>query len=132
MPKRILQGVVTSDANQQTVTVSVERRFKHPVMQKTIRKSKVLDPGKSPLYKKDAKNIALPGMRKLQFARVPRFLRCLRIGLPVLHAHGQTHALLQGQQELRTEMRKSPVSKMDAYKADAKRKKVTLAELTYP
>ena len=40
MPKRILTGTVTSDANQQTVTVSVERRFKHPVMQKTIRKSK--------------------------------------------------------------------------------------------
>ena len=40
MPKRILQGVVTSDANQQTVTVKVERRFKHPVLQKTIRKSK--------------------------------------------------------------------------------------------
>ncbi len=40
MPKRILQGVVTSDANAQTITVSVERRFKHPVLQKTIRKSK--------------------------------------------------------------------------------------------
>ncbi|MEL6954137.1 MAG: 30S ribosomal protein S17 [Pseudomonadota bacterium] len=40
MPKRILQGVVTSDTNEQTVTVSVERRFKHPMMQKTIRKSK--------------------------------------------------------------------------------------------
>ena len=40
MPKRILSGVVTSDANAQTVTVSVERRFKHPVLQKTIRKSK--------------------------------------------------------------------------------------------
>lgn len=40
MPKRILQGVVTSDQNEQTVTISVERRFKHPVMQKTIRKSK--------------------------------------------------------------------------------------------
>ncbi|WP_138469790.1 30S ribosomal protein S17 [Poseidonocella sp. HB161398] len=40
MPKRILQGVVTSAANEQTVTVSVERRFKHPVLQKTIRKSK--------------------------------------------------------------------------------------------
>jgi small subunit ribosomal protein S17 len=40
MPKRILQGVVTSDANAQTVTVSVERRFKHPVLAKTIRKSK--------------------------------------------------------------------------------------------
>ncbi|GAA6149730.1 30S ribosomal protein S17 [Pseudooceanicola nitratireducens] len=40
MPKRILQGVVTSDANAQTVTVSVERRFTHPVLKKTIRKSK--------------------------------------------------------------------------------------------
>jgi small subunit ribosomal protein S17 len=40
MPKRILQGVVTSNANEQTITVSVERRFKHPVLQKTIRKSK--------------------------------------------------------------------------------------------
>jgi len=40
MPKRILQGVVTSNQNQQTVTVSVERRFKHPLLQKTIRKSK--------------------------------------------------------------------------------------------
>lgn len=40
MPKRILQGTVTSNANAQTVTVQVERRFKHPVLQKTIRKSK--------------------------------------------------------------------------------------------
>ena len=40
MPKRVLRGYVTSDANAQTVTVSVERRFKHPVLQKTIRKSK--------------------------------------------------------------------------------------------
>lgn len=40
MPKRILQGVVTSDKNAQTVTVLVERRFKHPLLQKTIRSSK--------------------------------------------------------------------------------------------
>jgi len=40
MPKRILTGTVTSDQNDQTVTVSVERRFTHPVMKKTIRKSK--------------------------------------------------------------------------------------------
>jgi small subunit ribosomal protein S17 len=40
MPKRILQGVVTSDANAQTVTVNVERRFTHPVLKKTVRKSK--------------------------------------------------------------------------------------------
>ena len=40
MPKRILQGVVTSDKNAQTVTVLVERRFTHPVLKKTIRSSK--------------------------------------------------------------------------------------------
>ncbi len=40
MPKRILQGTVTSDKNDQTVTVLVERRFRHPVLKKTIRKSK--------------------------------------------------------------------------------------------
>ncbi|GAA6188145.1 30S ribosomal protein S17 [Litorivita sp. NS0012-18] len=40
MPKRILTGTVTSAANEQTVTVSVERRFTHPVLKKTIRKSK--------------------------------------------------------------------------------------------
>ena len=40
MPKRILQGVVTSDANAQTVTVNVERRFTHPVMKKSVRSTK--------------------------------------------------------------------------------------------
>ncbi|MCC6001395.1 MAG: 30S ribosomal protein S17 [Pararhodobacter sp.] len=40
MPKRILQGTVTSDKNAQTVTVLVERRFTHPVMKKTVRKTK--------------------------------------------------------------------------------------------
>ncbi|MDE0983459.1 MAG: small subunit ribosomal protein S17 [Yoonia sp.] len=40
MPKRILTGVVTSNQNEQTITVSVERRYKHPLLQKTIRKSK--------------------------------------------------------------------------------------------
>ncbi len=40
MPKRILQGTVTSDANDQTVTVLVERRFRHPVLKKTVRKTK--------------------------------------------------------------------------------------------
>ena len=40
MPKRILQGTVTSDKNEQTITVLVERRFKHPLLHKTVRKSK--------------------------------------------------------------------------------------------
>lgn len=40
MPKRILTGTVTSTANKQTVTVQIVRRFKHPVLQKTIKKTK--------------------------------------------------------------------------------------------
>ena len=40
MPKRILQGTVVSDKNDQTVTVLVERRFTHPLMKKTVRRSK--------------------------------------------------------------------------------------------
>jgi small subunit ribosomal protein S17 len=40
MPKRILQGTVTSDKNDQTVTVLIERRFTHPVMKKTVRLTK--------------------------------------------------------------------------------------------
>ena len=40
MPKRILQGTVTGDQNAQTITVAVERRFKHPLLHKTIRSTK--------------------------------------------------------------------------------------------
>ncbi len=40
MPRRILQGTVTSDRSRQTVTVSVERRFTHPILKKTVRKTK--------------------------------------------------------------------------------------------
>jgi len=40
MPKRVLSGVVISDANDKTVVVKVERRFTHPVMKKTVRRSK--------------------------------------------------------------------------------------------
>ena len=31
---------MTSDQNEQTVTVQVVRRYKHPLLQKTIKKSK--------------------------------------------------------------------------------------------
>ena len=40
MPKRVLQGVVVSDKNAKTVVVEVERRFMHPTMGKTVRRSK--------------------------------------------------------------------------------------------
>jgi len=40
MPKRVLQGVVVSDAMDKTVVVRVERRVMHPVYKKFIRRSK--------------------------------------------------------------------------------------------
>lgn len=40
MPKRILQGVVVSDANDKTIVVSVERRYTHPLFKKTVRSNK--------------------------------------------------------------------------------------------
>ena len=40
MPKRVLRGVVVSDKQDKTVVVKVERRFTHPVMKKTVRRTK--------------------------------------------------------------------------------------------
>ncbi len=40
MPKRILQGTVVSDKQEKTVVVKVERRFTHPLLKKTVRRSK--------------------------------------------------------------------------------------------
>jgi small subunit ribosomal protein S17 len=39
MPKRILQGTVESAKNDKTVSVKVERTFRHPLYKKTVRKS---------------------------------------------------------------------------------------------
>jgi small subunit ribosomal protein S17 len=40
MPKRILQGTVVSDKQDKTVVVKVERRFTHPLLKKTVRRTK--------------------------------------------------------------------------------------------
>jgi small subunit ribosomal protein S17 len=40
VPKRMLQGIVVSDKQQKTLVVRVERRFTHPVLKKTVRRSK--------------------------------------------------------------------------------------------
>jgi small subunit ribosomal protein S17 len=40
MPKRILQGVVVSNANEKTAVVRIERRVAHPMYGKVVRLSK--------------------------------------------------------------------------------------------
>jgi small subunit ribosomal protein S17 len=40
MPKKVLSGVVVSDAMDKTVAVLVERQFPHPLYGKVVRRSK--------------------------------------------------------------------------------------------
>jgi len=39
MPKRTLQGTVIRDSNDKTIIVKVERRVRHPLYKKTIKRS---------------------------------------------------------------------------------------------
>lgn len=40
MPKRVLNGTVVSDKTDKTVVVQVERRYTHPLLKKTVRRTK--------------------------------------------------------------------------------------------
>ena len=40
MPKRVLAGTVVSDKNDKTIVVEVERRYTHPLLKKTVRRTK--------------------------------------------------------------------------------------------
>ena len=40
MPKRILQGTVVSNKGDKTIVVKVERRVRHPLVDKIIKRSK--------------------------------------------------------------------------------------------
>lgn len=40
MPRRIMEGVVISTKQDKTAVVKVERTFLHPVLKKTVRRSK--------------------------------------------------------------------------------------------
>lgn len=40
MPKRIMEGVVVSTKQDKTVVVRVERTYLHPLLKKTVRRSK--------------------------------------------------------------------------------------------
>lgn len=40
MPRRIMQGQIVSDKGNKTVVVKVERTLLHPVLKKTVRRSK--------------------------------------------------------------------------------------------
>ena len=41
MPKRVMQGEVVSDKGDKTIVVRIDRSYAHPVLKKTIRRSKL-------------------------------------------------------------------------------------------
>jgi small subunit ribosomal protein S17 len=79
MPKRILQGEVVSNKQAKTVVVRVERRFTHPVLKKTVRRSKKY-------YAHDETNACAIGdvVRIEEHAPISKLKRWV-----VLHADGQ-------------------------------------------
>ena len=40
MPKKILKGIVVSDKPNKTITVSVERKYQHPILKKVVKVKK--------------------------------------------------------------------------------------------
>ena len=40
MPKKILDGIVISDKGNKSITVIVERKYQHPILQKVIKSKK--------------------------------------------------------------------------------------------
>ncbi|MFN3233753.1 MAG: 30S ribosomal protein S17 [Alphaproteobacteria bacterium] len=73
MPKRILQGVVVSSAGEKTAIVRVERRMKHPVLGKVMRRSKryhAHDEGNSCTVGDKVRIVECPPISKLKRWRV--------------------------------------------------------------
>lgn len=54
MPRRIMEGVVVSTKQDKTAVVRVERTFLHPLLQKTVRRSKKY-------HAHDESNVAVEG-----------------------------------------------------------------------
>ena len=40
MPKKVLDGIVVSDKGDKSITVMVERKYQHPVLQKVVKTKK--------------------------------------------------------------------------------------------
>ena len=79
MPKRILQGEVVSNKQAKTVVVRVDRRVTHPVLKKTVRRSKTY-------YAHDETNACAIGdvVRIEEHAPISKLKRWV-----VLHDNGQ-------------------------------------------
>ena len=65
MPRRIMEGVVVSTKQDKTAIVRVERTFLHPLLRKTVRKSKRY-------HAHDENNVAVEGQKVSIIECAPR------------------------------------------------------------
>ena len=71
MPKKILQGTVISNKQDKTITVLVERKFKHPVLKKVIRRSKKYTTGRVCAFETCETVISVYNKKKFCFLHAP-------------------------------------------------------------
>ena len=77
MPKRTLEGVVVSDKGDKTVVVKVERTILHPVLKKTVRRSKKYHAHDENNEYKEGDLVEIEACRKLAKTKAWRVTRLL-------------------------------------------------------
>lgn len=86
MPKRVLTGRVTSDKQDKTVTVLVERRVMHPLYKKFIRRSKKYAAHDEANLAKEGDLVSIEECRPISKRKT--WLLVARNGEPVLRPEG--------------------------------------------
>ena len=82
MPKRILEGVVVSDKGDKTVVVKVERTFLHPVLKKTVRRSKKYHAHDEANECKEGDLVEIEATRKISKTKAWRVARLIEKAVP--------------------------------------------------
>ena len=77
MPKRVLQGTVVSDVNDKTVVVRVDRAYTHPMLKKTVRRSKKYHAHDEANECKEGDLVEIEATRKLSKTKAWRVARLI-------------------------------------------------------
>ena len=91
MPRRILQGIVVSDACDKTVVVRVERRVMHPIYKKYVSRSK-----KYAAHDEDNRYRTGDAVRIEESRPISKRKSWIVIGGPDATAPGRRHAAASG------------------------------------
>ena len=84
MPKRILIGTVVSDKTDKTVTVLVERKVKHPLYGKIIRRSKKYHAHDEDNAYKTGETVRIEETRPMSKLKTWKVIERVTAGVPAL------------------------------------------------